>query len=392
MPDSNTDNNHLYIDTAEELAAFCRQLSGVRVLAVDTEFIREKTYYSQLCLIQIAGNDLIACIDPISIGNIDPLLDLLYDNDIIKVLHAARQDLEIFYNLRGKVPAPVFDTQIAAAVLGHGEQVGYSKLVEDVLHVQLHKGYARTDWSKRPLSREQLLYAADDVRYLIRLYPLLRQQLDALGRADWLEEDFAALSENALYEIDPETVWQRISGRQRLNGQRLAILHHLAKWREELAIQLDRPRKWVLADDLLIALAQQGPDTAAQLQSLRGLPPRVLEKHRQDILAQIAAAKKLPKEQWPQDTKPMRTTPEQDALADGLMSLLRLRAAEYDIAPTTLATRKDIDKLALGERDIPLLHGWRAQVAGHDLLKLLEGKIVLQVVNGQVTGVNATPN
>lgn len=380
-------NNNLFIDSEAALAEFCKTLSKAKVIAVDTEFIREKSYYSRLCLIQVASPEHIACIDPLAINNIDPLLDILYDNNIVKVMHAARQDLEIFYNLRSTIPCPVFDTQLAATVLGHGEQAGYSKLVEDILGIQLQKGYARTDWSKRPLSREQLQYAADDVRYLIKLYPDILQRLAKLGRDEWLEEDFQALCSPDLYEVDPDTVWQRVSGQQRLNGVKLAILHHLAKWREELAQQLDRPRKWVLADDLLIALTQQAPDNASQLQSLRGIPARILEKHQADLLALIAQAKQLPPDQWPSSNRSPRSTPQQDALADSLMSLLRLRAAEHGIAPTALATRKDIDKLAQGERQIPVMHGWRAQVAGRDLLGMLDGKIILKVVDGQVIGV-----
>lgn len=384
MPNSDH-NNNLFIDSADKLAAFCKELANAQVIAVDTEFIREKSYYSRLCLIQVASPELIACIDPIGIDNIDPLLDILYDTSKVKVMHAARQDLEIFYYLRGSIPCPVFDTQIAATIIGSGDQVGYSKLVEELLGVQLQKGYARTDWSKRPLSSEQLQYAADDVRYLIKLYPDITQKLTQLQRNDWLTEDFQALCKPTLYEIDPETIWQRVSGQQRLKGNKLAILQQLAKWREELAQRVDRPRKWVLADDLLIALTQQAPDTAAQFQSLRGIPPRIMEKHQDELLALIAQAKQLPADKWPQGKQIIRLNPQQEALADSLMSLLRLRCAQHNIAPTVLATRKEIDKMATGERDIPLLRGWRAQVAGDDLLALLEGKVALKVSDGQLT-------
>lgn len=385
---SNTNQtSHLYIDTLPALNEFCQQLANVKAIAVDTEFIREKSYYSNLCLIQVASPDHIACIDPLALEHIDPLLDILYDNNVVKVMHAARQDLEIFYNMRGTVPAPIFDTQLAATVLGYGEQVGYSKLVEAMLGVPLQKGYARTDWSKRPLSTEQLQYAADDVRYLIQLYPDILEKLHQQGRDEWLNEDFAALSEPDLYEVDPDSVWQRVSGQQRLHGVKLAILQALARWRENQAKKLDRPRKWVLADDLLVAMTQQAPTNPAQFSSLRGLPARLQEKHQTELLSLIDAAKQCPKEQWPKQKNQIRTTAQEDALADCMMGLLRLRAAEHQIAPAALATRKDIDKIIKGERDLPVLHGWRAQVTGHDLLELLAGKIQLHVIDGQLTGV-----
>ena len=384
MSNTSQQNDFLFIDSEEALLSFCKDIADADVLAVDTEFIREKSYYSRLCLIQIATPQHIACIDPLAIADIGPLLDILYDSNKIKVLHAARQDLEIFFHLRGHVPMPLFDTQIAATVLGCGDQIGYSKLVEEFLDIPLEKGHARTDWGQRPLSKEQLHYAANDVRYLIQLYPDITQRLNDLGRSEWPLEDFQALCEPELYTINPDTVWQRVSGHQRLKGIKLAILQALARWREELAISQDRPRKWVMSDDVMIALTQQAPETPAQLLALRGLPPRIAEKYQAELLALIATAKQLPKDKWPLNDKFQRPNAEQEALTDSLMSLLRLRSTQHSITASALASRKDIEKLAMGERDLPLLHGWRAKLVGQDLLDMLTGKLKLQVNAGKL--------
>ncbi|MDH5407629.1 MAG: ribonuclease D [Gammaproteobacteria bacterium] len=389
MSNSVNQNDFRFIDTADALLKFCNEIASANELAIDTEFIREKSYYSQLCLIQIASHEHIACIDPLAVADIGPLLDILYDSSKTKILHAARQDLEIFFNLREDIPKPIFDTQIAATVLGYGDQIGYSKLVEEFLDIHVEKGHARTDWSQRPLSKEQLNYAANDVRYLIQIYPMIKQRLDELGRSDWPDEDFQALCSPDLYRINSETIWQRISGHQRLKGNKLAILQRLAAWREELAVTQNRPRKWILADDVMVALTQQAPSSVAQLKTLRGLAPRVLEKYGQDILDMIEQAKQLPKDQWPCKDKLQRPSSQQEALTDGLMSLLKIRAAENSITASALANRKDIEQLVMGEQDLPLLHGWRAQLVGNDLVKMLKGELKLQVISGKLTVLNS---
>jgi len=372
-----------YIDTDEALASFCEQLRHARVLAIDTEFIRDKSYYSKLCLIQIASEDLVACIDPLSITDIDPLLDILYDPDVLKIMHAARQDLEIFYYLRGSIPCPVFDTQIAATVLGYGEQVGYSTLVEKILEHKLEKGHARTDWGKRPLDTAQCHYAADDVRYLLQLYPPIEGKLAELGRRDWLEEDFQQLCQPELYTSAEAELWQRVKGHQRLHGVKLAILQQLAIWREQLAMKKDRPRRWILSDDMMIDIIKRTPHSAAELGNIRGLPERFIEQHQQALLQLIAAAEQQPKDTWPH-LKISKPSPQQEAMSDVMMGLLRLRAAEHNISTTILATRKDIEKIAMGQRELPLLKGWRAKLVGNDLLALLAGEIRLQIEDGQL--------
>lgn len=373
-----------HITTNEQLADLCQRLEGTNTLALDTEFIREKTYYPKLCLIQIATTNIVACIDPLSITQMQPLWDILLDTRCLKVLHAARQDLEIFYNLFGKVPQPVFDTQLVATVLGYGEQMGYGNLIKKVLDIELNKGHARTDWMQRPLSAEQLDYAADDVRYLIQAYPVLTKRLDELKRLDWLTCDFDELVKSSLYEIDAEQVWQRVSGKTRLKGQQLAILQKLAAWREQQAKQRDKPRKWILADDMLVSLAQHPPKDKAQLQRLRGLSENLIHKHGDDLLDLIQQGQSLPKEQWPSLKFKAKLNVEQEALADSVMALIRLRAVQNQITATLLATRKDVDQIIQGERQVPLLHGWRASLAGNDVLAYLDGQLSMKVENQQL--------
>lgn len=384
MPKSVDYSQDLFIDTDAALAAFCQAIAGADTLAIDTEFIREKTYYAKLCLIQIAADGYVACIDPLAIKNIDPLLDILYDPKKLKLMHAARQDMEIFYFMRQQLPCPVFDTQIAATILGHGDQIGYSALIEEFSGIKLEKAHARTDWQQRPLQTAQLHYAADDVRYLIHVYPVIRDKLIELNRLDWPTEDFKALCQPALYEVEENTLWQRVSGHQRLKSNKLAIVQQLAIWREQLAKQHDRPRKWILSDDLLITLAKQCPASPAELNNIRGIPPRLIEQHQATLLDILARAAKLPKEAWP-SLKIHRPTDEQDALCDAAMALLRLRATEHKISATALSTRKEIERIIMGERDTPLLHGWRAELAGNAVMALLAGELDLQVRDGRLT-------
>ena len=372
------------ITSNEQLVGLCQRLSTAKTLALDTEFIREKTYYPKLCLIQIATPDIIACIDPLTIDDMQPLWDLLLNPSCIKVFHAARQDLEIFYQLLGEIPQPLFDTQLVATVLGYGEQMGYGNLINKVLGIELKKGQARTDWLQRPLSPEQLEYAADDVRYLIQAYPPLVDKLEELKRSDWLADDFAELAKASLYEVVPDQIWQRVSGSTRLKGQQLAVLQQLAAWREQQAIQRDKPRKWILADDMLVGLAQHPPKDMAQLQRLRGLSENLIKHHGDELLRIIKQGQATPKDQWPTVKFKSRLSIEQDALVDSIMALVRLRAVQNQITSTLLATRKDIDKIVQGERQVPLLSGWRAALAGNDVLAYLDGKLALKVENQQL--------
>jgi ribonuclease D len=374
----------LYIDTPQGLADLCAALRGSPFIAVDTEFLREKTYFPRLCLLQVATDDLVACIDPLALPDLGPLLTLFADPTVTKVLHAAHQDLEIMYALCGTVPAPVFDTQIAATLLGGGDQVGYGALVQAELGVELDKGHTRTDWCQRPLAPEQLLYAADDVRYLCQVYHRQRERLEQMGRIGWLRDDFAELCRPERYMAPPEQAWLRIKGAGRLRGVQLAVLQAVAAWREQEARSSDRPRRWVLKDEVMLDLAKLMPTQMAQLERLRGLDERLLRKGAGPLLALVAEAKRLPREQWPVLSEGPRVAADQEELVDALMAVLRAKAREQHVTPAAIASRRDLELLALGERDLPLLHGWRGALAGEALLAFLDGQLTLHAATGRL--------
>jgi ribonuclease D len=375
----------LYIDTPEGLEALCTQLRRHHWLTLDTEFLREKTYHPRLCLLQVANPEVIACIDPLALPSLDPLLDILYDPAITKVLHAAHQDLEIFFEMRDAVPGPIFDTQIAATLLGQGEQVGYGALVKEVLGVELEKAHTRADWCQRPLHAAQLAYAADDVRYLCEVYTSQLAQLRQLDRESWLAADFAEMSDPARYRNPPQLAWQRVKGTNRLRGEQLAVLQQLAAWREEQAQRSDRPRRWVLKDEILLDLARHMPQETSAMQRIRGLEEGTIARHGKALLQTIREGRAMPKEQWPEVKQGERLPVEQDALVDIMMALLRERCREQSISPGAVTGRRELEKLIMGERDIPLLHGWRAVIAGNSLLALLQGELSLAVSNGRLT-------
>ena len=374
----------LYIDRPATLREICARLQNAAWLALDTEFIREKTYYPQLCLIQVATEEEIACIDPLALAELDPLLALLYDPAITKVFHAAYQDLEIFFHLRGAVPAPVFDTQLAATVLGYGEQIGYAALVKALLGVELDKSQTRTDWSRRPLDEAQLAYAADDVRYLCQVYQRQQAELGRLQRLDWLAEDFKALSDPRQYAMPAENLWQRIRGHQQLRGVQLAVLRALSRWREEQAIAANRPRRWIASDEVLLELARLLPKNLESMQRIRGLEAALLRRHGQTLLELIVRTLTEPAEQWPRLPASRRLSQSQEALVDAMLAVVRLRGAQQGVSPQTLAGRQELERLLAGAEDVPLLHGWRAAVAGHEVEALLRGERRLEVRAGEL--------
>jgi ribonuclease D len=371
-----------YIDTPEALQNLARRLGGSPWLCLDTEFMREKNYYPQLCLLQVANAEEIACVDPLALPDLDPLLEVLYDPATVKVLHAAKQDLEILYHLRGTVPQPIFDTQIAAALLCHNEQIGYANLVEQSLGVRLDKAHTRTDWSLRPLDSGQLRYAADDVRYLRQIYQQQLNQLREQGRLEWLREDFEALSDPAHYAPDPEQSWRRVKDAKRLKPRQLAVLKALAEWRERRAMELDKPRRWILRDEVLTELARAAPDARAGLERIRGLEPGTIKRVGDRLLQVIAAGGRTPREQWPELEPRLTVKPEQEAVVDLLMALLRMRAREHELSPAMLSNRHDLERLLNGDRDVAVLHGWRRALVGTDLQALLDGRLRLGVADG----------
>ncbi len=374
----------LYIQSPEQLQEFCVQLGTPDWIAIDTEFMREKTYFAKLCLIQIATPDIIACIDPLTLKDLSPLLKILENPDITKVMHAARQDMEVLQPLGGSLPAPVFDTQLAATVLGYGDQIGYGNLVKTMLDIELEKAHTRADWSRRPLDSAQLKYAADDVRYLCQVYIQQLKLLEDKGRRDWLNEDFAKLTDPDTYANPPESAWLRVKGAKRLKSRQLAIVQALAAWREQQAISADRPRRWILQDDVLLELARHIPKDIPGMERIRGLEAATLKRHGQTLLPIIKTASELPKEQWPVVELPPRLSTEQEAIVDAMMALLRHQCQQHDISPAVIASRKGLEALVLGKQDIPVLHGWRAAIAGNELRALLQGESALQVINDQL--------
>lgn len=392
MPDKdNTETKYtiLYVDNSEKLQKLCAIIKNAPLLILDTEFIREKTYRAKLCLIQIATKDIIACVDPIALSDISPLMDIINDKNKLKILHAARQDYEIFYDLNNKLPEPLFDSQIAASLLGYGEQIGYGALVSKVLGVQLDKAHTRTDWSKRPLSEAQIRYASDDVYYLRQLYPQLIQQLEEKGRKDWLNEEFKALCQTELFITRAEDAWKKVKGINRLRPRQLAAAKNIASWREKMAVKKDRPRRWILADDIIIAIAQLLPKNKEQLKTIANINNSTIENSGEFILENVNTALKLNEENLPSSIKTNRLTANQEIIAELLMTQLKLVATEQNISSSNIANRKMIEKFINGETDIPLLKGWRYQLAGKALEGLYSGKVSLQIKNNKVVVVKS---
>lgn len=383
MSDYNSPNMQ-FIESSESLKTFCASLSDADYLAIDTEFVRDKTYYPLLCLIQIASNDALACIDPLKVDDLSPLTDILLNPKIRKIFHAARQDLEVLYITLKCIPSPVFDTQLAATLLGLGDQVGYANLVQHILGVQLDKQHTRADWEQRPLTPAQLEYAADDVRYLIQIYVKIQQQLSSLGRDTWLEDDLRTMTNEELYQTDLHTVWQRISGNQKLRRKQLTVLRELAAWREQQAQRLDKPRKWILPDNLLIAIATQTPTTLQKLKSVRGLNEAIVAKQGTAIIEAVNTALALPESQWPEPNKRLQLNKDQEALVDGLLAIVKLKANEHTLNVSAITSRGELEALATNDRTISLLSGWRRELVGNTLLAFLDNKLSLHYQKGRL--------
>ncbi|WP_293648226.1 ribonuclease D [Thiolapillus sp.] len=373
----------LFIDNAEQLQDFVHRAADSDWLAVDTEFLRERTYFPKLCLIQVANGEIAAAIDPIALNDLSPLRDLLMNPAIEKVFHAARQDMEIFLNEWQVLPQPLFDTQPAAALLGLGDQVGYGKLIQQVLKTELPKDHSRTDWSRRPLDKAQLRYALDDVIYLGQAYRKMKSQLEQAGRLTWLDAEFRTLTSPQTYSLEPMDMWKKVKGRQHIKGIKLAILQALAAWREEQALAKNLPRRWILKDDVLLEIARRSPKNTQELERVRGVDAGFVRKNGDAILELIEKARQLPKEQLPRDKRPAsRPTPRQEATLDLLGAALRLIAVEAGLSPQVIASRKDLLALLNREDNCALLRGWRKSLAGEPLQELVEGKRQVVVEQG----------
>lgn len=370
------------ITTNAALADYCAAAKSSPFLCIDTEFMRENTFYSILCLIQVATPDTEAIIDPLADGlDLAPLIDLLTDKNITKVLHAARQDIEIFYQICGSVPEPIFDTQIAAMALGFGESVGYGALVKGRLNIDLDKGARFTDWSRRPLSDKQLAYALADVTHLQTLYLPLVAELEEKNRLSWVLEEMAPQTDEALYSFEPEAAWQRLKVRNP-KKQYLAVLKAAAAWRERMAQQKDIPRRRVLKDDAIYDLAQQRPRNLQALTKLRAIP-RGFEKSSSaaGLIEAIDAAIDNADDYAPAPPKVQHMPPSLGPRVEMLRTLLRLRTEVEGIAPRLVANARDIEQIAAFGEDanVQALTGWRREIYGQDALDMLTGKIALRL-------------
>ena len=356
------------VTTSTELLAALDRLRSADFVALDTEFMRESTYFPKLCLIQAAAGDACAVLDPLALPDLEPLWQFLGDRQRTKVLHAARQDLEVFATAtRDPVPGPIFDTQIAAALLGYPAQIGYGSLVAERLGHTLAKGHTRTDWTRRPLTPEQLQYAEDDVRYLVPLYLDLRDALQAAGRLDWLYEETRELEQLDLHRTDPDAAWRRLKGLDRLQPQQRATAKLLAQWREATAIKHDKPRGWILADDALREIAERLPTSIRDLEGIRNLPPGVVRRRGEEFMALIERGRSDAANEAAASNPP-RPQPQQLALVSKLMSVARETAERAKINAELLATRRDIEQLVFSRRTEHLLSGWRRELIGEPLL------------------------
>ena len=371
----------------KELAAFCKQLAKEEFITIDTEFLREKTYYPKLCLVQISGPDKDArAVDPL-VKDIDlkPLFDLLQNKDVLKVFHACRQDLEIFYNLMGCVATPIFDTQVAAMVCGYGDAISYEKLVKNINGAQIDKSSQFTDWSLRPLSDKQIHYALGDVTHLCDVYRALRKELQKTKRCRWVMMEEDILNNPATYANDPYKVWERIKIRSPRPSS-LAILRELAALREKQAQKCNIPKNWVVRDDTLADMAGQAPRDKKALKKIRNISKDVVNgKLGDQMLKAIEKALESPKETWPVPVKKKPLAPQVIVIIDILKMLLKIESAEHGVAPKIIASAADIEAIALDDNaDVPALKGWRKEVFGDAALAVKHGKLAIGLKGGKI--------
>ena len=375
--------SYMYIATQENLAAFVERARSSSVLAIDTEFLREKTYYAKLCLLQMATDDEVVIVDPFEMDDLSVLAPLLTDERIVKLFHAAGQDLEIILREVGVLPRPVFDTQIAAALLGYTQQIGYAALVHAECGVSLKKIDSFTDWSRRPLSASQRDYAADDVVYLPRLYAGMRAALEEKGRLHWLDHDFEELSDPARYEANERERFRRLKRVSQLSRRQLSAAREVAAWRELEAQRRDVPRKWVVTDEQIVEACKREARTIDELFMVRGLSDRLSTKDARAVVSLISSALSAPPDTWPELDRCGKSEPNVDAELDLMSALVRLRAKENGIAFPTLASHDDLARVARGYREsVDLLRGWRRAIVGEELLELLDGRLALSLDGG----------
>ena len=372
----------LLITDNDALLAFCKRLAGTHYITIDTEFLREKTYWPQLCLVQIANDDNSAVIDALAPGiDLSPVFDILIDTSVLKVFHAARQDMEIFFNLMGKLPTPIFDTQIAAMVYGFGDSVGYEQLVTKLVKATVDKSSRFTDWSLRPLSAKQIDYAISDVTHLRVAYKILAKNLEDKGRTAWIIDEMGILTRDETYNGNPDNAFRRIKSRAKTT-RFLALLRELAAWREREAQRRNVPRNRVLRDEALVEIAHHTPSSVAELSRTRGLVDKIAEgRYGKELLEAVVRGKAVPNDECPE----LRNKPEMPRgigpVTDMLKVLLKLKCDSHDVAPKLVTSSADVELLAaFGEdADIAALKGWRRELFGEDALKIRTGEFGLAV-------------
>ncbi|MCA9447979.1 MAG: ribonuclease D [Candidatus Omnitrophica bacterium] len=375
-----------FIQEDEALAKYCQRHMGADLIGFDTEFVREKTYYPKLEVVQIIVEDEIAIVDCQAIRDASPMWDLLCHPDSRKVLHSGLQDMEIMLQESGRLPAPIFDTQIAASLLGYGSQCGYSRLVYQILGKKVPKGETFSDWSHRPLHKDQLIYAEKDVEHLPEIYGNLVDQLKKRGRLSWIDEECCHLSEEAThFREPPETCYKRVKGRNSLDSTSLSVLRSLSKWREITAQEKNLPPGRILRDHLLLSIAKGRPKSLDQLKRQRGMHSGDISRFGNDILHAVQEGERLAETDPIELSPSLRTKIPEDAEAilKLLSAVLRIEAEKADVAPTVVATSEDLRQLVGGFsagnlQGHPLLEGWRRELAGDRLLSVLEGKVLLR--------------
>ena len=375
----------MLIDDDSQLKAFVKRCCTSPYMAIDTEFLREKTYYARLCLIQVAIEGEVAIIDPFAIKDITLLNDALTSPDVVKIFHASSQDIEILYHETGVVPRPVFDTQIAAALLGKSQQASYSSLVSSYCSVNLPKKDSFTDWSQRPLKDSQIRYAADDVVYLPQIYYDMVEVLNEKNRLHWLDEAFEEISSPEKYEIKPEERYRKLRRVNQLNAQQMAAAREFAAWRELKAQKINVPRKWIVSDEQIVEACRREARTIDELFMVRGMRESLRAEDARQAVACIKKGLSCPKEQLPQVHEKPKNEHNVDIVVDLMNAVVHLRARENRIAPQTLAPQAELMKLARGHDDeCELLKGWRYKVIGKELKELLKGKFSLRIADGNL--------
>lgn len=375
----------MLIDDDSQLKAFVKRCCTSPYMAIDTEFLREKTYYARLCLIQVAIEGEVAIIDPFAIKDITLLNDALTSPDVVKIFHASSQDIEILYHETGVVPRPVFDTQIAAALLGKSQQASYSSLVSSYCSVNLPKKDSFTDWSQRPLKDSQIRYAADDVVYLPQIYYDMVEVLNEKNRLHWLDEAFEEISSPEKYEIKPEERYRKLRRVNQLNAQQMAAAREFTAWRELKAQKINVPRKWIVSDEQIVEACRREARTIDELFMVRGMRESLRAEDARQAVACIKKGLLCPKEQLPQVHEKPKNEHNVDIVVDLMNAVVHLRARENHIAPQTLAPQAELMKLARGHDDeCELLKGWRYKVIGKELKELLKGKFSLRIADGNL--------